>query len=208
VKPAVFDIGIQLSTLVPKLRDDTTSDNKLGEEYNPPNSKIQEIFKYAQNVYFKNIWMRGIMWNQKDVPSGLVDCEQNDSSEETEYCIRDSLQRIIAPHITIATPSIFGLRHEYIQYDLWEISVFLTQHTFLISLLNEAFTEIQAHFPSSKVYLKISRDHESTKSYEELVALIETDLSVDEAIKQLDEFDENWWDNNIDLAQDLLVIRI
>jgi len=106
------------------------------------------------------------------------------------------------------TFTITNLRSEYILTNETEITLFLSKHSFLIPLLNEAYAQIQTYFPQSKVYLKISRDHESTEPFEELVAIINTDLSVEDTMRQLDEFDENWWDDNIDRAKDLLIIMV
>ncbi|NQU04587.1 MAG: hypothetical protein HQ568_00730 [Calditrichaeota bacterium] len=208
MKPAVLDPKVLLSSLIPHIPDDTTSDKRFVEKYYPPSSKLQGLYKFIQIVYNNDLAAYGSNGNVRNAVSEWLDYEHPDSNEGTEYRFRDPSQSINANTKMLATPAILGLRLEYIQHGLWDVSEFLNKHPLLISILNEAYDHIQKYFPSSKVHLKISRDYDSTELFEELVAIIETDLSVKDTMIQLDEFDENWWDDNIDRAQDLLVIRV
>ncbi len=180
-----------ISIMRPKVPDTTIYDDSIGIDHPviPLNQhRLPELVEELSKISVKEI--------------GL------DSSEETLYVNPDPSRSINVNNEMLATPSIFGLRLEYIYHGIWDISGFLNKHLFLISILNEAYMHIKIYFPKSKVHLKISRDHDSTELYEELVAIIETDLSIKDTMKQLDEFDENWWDDNIDRAQDLLVIMV
>jgi len=109
---------------------------------------------------------------------------------------------------TITEQNISSLESKFVFTNELEINRFLSVHSFLITILREAYNQIQVYFPNSKVYLKISGDHESIEPYEELVAIIATDLSVKECMQQLDEFDKNWWNKNINRANDLLTIMV
>jgi len=123
--------------------------------------------------------------------------------------LEDSYITLPQPEL-IALPAldISSVRNNYILHNEGVIVNFLLKSTFLIPLLDEACAQIQKYFESARVHLKVSRDHDSTEPFEELVAIIETDLSVKDTMRQLDEFDKNWWYGNIDRAEDLLIIRV
>jgi len=119
------------------------------------------------------------------------------------YIISPQPELIALPELDLSS-----VRNNYIIHNEEEIVNFLSKSTFLIPLLEEACMQVKKYFKSARVHLKVSHDHDSTEPFEELVAIIDTDLSVKDTIRQLDEFDANWWYDNIDRAQDLLIIRV
>jgi len=178
--------------------------------------------RYAPNAFNKAVseWFKGKIPSYRDEEtqypilyssqSDYVICiARADSYNMGKGDIQNWTDYAISAFMGIqATFSMPCLRSEYIATNETEITLFLSKHLFLIPLLNEAYVQIQTYFPHSKIYLKISRDHDSTEPFEELVAIINTDLSVKDTMRQLDEFDDNWWYDNIDRARDLLIIRV
>lgn len=74
-----------------------------------------------------------------------------------------------------------------------EVSRFLQAHPFLVPLLLEAYGEIDQYFgPSPDVVLEVITDPESEND-RELFALVQTELSPDDALHRLDRFDQEWW---------------
>lgn len=89
-----------------------------------------------------------------------------------------------------------------------EVSLFLKKYPFLVTVLTEAHRNIMKYFPNNPpVYLAVSTDPEGLED-DQLVASIATDLDVEEAADALDAFDEQWWFNSSNLAQDKLGITV
>jgi dTDP-4-amino-4,6-dideoxygalactose transaminase len=66
-----------------------------------------------------------------------------------------------------------------------EIREFLKNNRYLISLVSEAYQELQRFFPRSPVSMKIHQN--------EMVVAVKTSLSPEDADEMLDNFDEEWW---------------
>jgi len=78
-----------------------------------------------------------------------------------------------------------------------EVLGFLDRHSFLVSLLLEAYNKIRNHFPHSQVFLEVISDPE-VEGVEELFAYILTSLPIDEALARLDSLDEEWFLDQLD----------
>lgn len=77
--------------------------------------------------------------------------------------------------------------------NILDVNRFLQNHANLIDVILEAYLQIRKYFPAEKLRLKLFSDPESPQ-WEKLVLSIFTNPeSVDEALNQLEEFDENWW---------------
>lgn len=81
-----------------------------------------------------------------------------------------------------------------------EVKHFLREDPFLVQLLIDTFSKIEAHFPDSQVFLEVATDYEAFDYYSniiggdrELVASIATHVSPKEAMKSLNEFYDDWW---------------
>jgi hypothetical protein len=83
------------------------------------------------------------------------------------------------------------------------VSNFLQAHQELISLLDEAYQELRKYFSSEDFKLELVADPEIGDD-RQLFVYIFTALSVTDALKQFDEFDEKWWLDKIDRANGLL----
>ena len=73
-----------------------------------------------------------------------------------------------------------------------EIREFLRNNILLGPIVAEAYGKLQKLFPYSTIIMEVVQD--------ELVISIETTLSPEEAIEQLDRFDDEWW---LDIASSL-----
>jgi hypothetical protein len=74
-----------------------------------------------------------------------------------------------------------------------EVSEFLEAHPFLVPLLVEAHDRIGEYFePQPEVVLEAVTDPEADDD-RQLVAYLQTQFGVDEALARLDRLDENWW---------------
>lgn len=70
---------------------------------------------------------------------------------------------------------------------------FLADHPDLLPLLDALVPEaVHPLGPGVSFALELYRDSEAI-AYDELVAIIRTDLPTDEAVRQLANFDDGWW---------------
>lgn len=88
-----------------------------------------------------------------------------------------------------------------------EVLWFLGRYPFLVPLVLEAYSKIGDYFPLSQVFLEVFTDPEGIDE-DQLVMFIATDLTPDEAVSRLDEFDEDWWLDALDQAQGKLCINV
>jgi hypothetical protein len=94
----------------------------------------------------------------------------------------------------------YSLRHSR------KVQKFLEENFFLVPLLIEARHYISKYFPASATFLDVETDpEEKTK---QLVALIATNLSPDDAYRQLKQLDEDWWLGALSQAQMKLCISV
>jgi hypothetical protein len=91
----------------------------------------------------------------------------------------------------------------YISIEPSSVSNFLQAHQELISLLNEAYKELRKHFSSEDLKLELVTDPEIAED-RQLFVYIFTSISVTDALRKLDEFDEQWWLEQVDRANGLL----
>lgn len=80
---------------------------------------------------------------------------------------------------------------------------FLQEHQELVALLNESYNEIRKYFPSEDLKLQLVSDREIAED-QQLFVYINTSTSVVDALKKLDEFDNHWWLERIDMVNGLL----
>jgi hypothetical protein len=73
-----------------------------------------------------------------------------------------------------------------------DVRRFLENNEFLIPLVFSTFLNIKKYFSCSKVTLDVETDYEYP-SHRELAAHVVTSLSLEEALQQLEEFDDHWW---------------
>jgi hypothetical protein len=83
------------------------------------------------------------------------------------------------------------------------VGSFIQEHKELVSLLTEAFKELRKYFPTEDFKLQLVSDPEIAGE-QQLFVYISTSLSVTDALKKLDKFDEKWWLDRIDRANGLL----
>lgn len=80
-----------------------------------------------------------------------------------------------------------------------EVEDFLEKNPFLIPLLSATYQNIRKFFSYSKVTLDVEIDDEY--GTESLAAHVVTSLPLEEAYKQLKQFDWQWWLNVLDQAK-------
>jgi hypothetical protein len=83
------------------------------------------------------------------------------------------------------------------------VGIFLQEHQEIVSLLNDAYKEVRKYFASEDLKLDLVSDPEIAGD-KQLFAYIFTALPVIDALKKLDEFDEQWWLDRVDRANGLL----
>lgn len=88
-----------------------------------------------------------------------------------------------------------------------EVYQFLEMNSFLISLLEDAYTHIRQYFPSSNLSLEVVSDSEAMDE-QQLVAFIAVKQNLEEASEALDHLDQDWWLDAIEMAQDKLCITL
>jgi hypothetical protein len=88
-----------------------------------------------------------------------------------------------------------------------EVQDFLEKNSFLIPLVSATYENIRKYFSSySKVTLDLETDPED--GTESLAAHVVTDLPLEEAYKQLKQFDWQWWLNVLDQAQSKFYVNL
>lgn len=75
---------------------------------------------------------------------------------------------------------------------LMDIERFLDKHKDIANLILEAYTKIQDFFTSEILLLELISDI-SVEGGEELFVYIQTHLSVEEAVEKMNDFDEQWF---------------
>lgn len=83
-----------------------------------------------------------------------------------------------------------------------ELLWFIHKHETITSLVLEAFDEIQKYFTTEVIELKVELDPDTNES-QSLSAYILTSISAKEALKRLDDFDEEWFLDNLDRTDGL-----
>lgn len=101
---------------------------------------------------------------------------------------------------------IESLKRFYVFREPTEVLEFLEKHPFLVPLLLEAPARIRQYFPDSPLFLQYVPDPESDD--EKLVAYIATNLAPEEAIDTLEQFDDNWWVDVEERAQDKMFFNL
>ena len=90
------------------------------------------------------------------------------------------------------------IENHYTVKDRDEVFAFLRENSSLGDLLIEEHGHIRQYFPTSSYHLELYSDPEF--DHDALVVLIETELTVDEAMNKLELFDQNCWLDNIEKA--------
>ncbi len=109
---------------------------------------------------------------------------------------------------TRTSKSILGLLTQLYHIDNpIEVFSFLESYPFLVSLLVEAFVEIERFFSSFVGYLEMHTDPDYS-SERQIILSIVTVLSVEQAQKQLAQFDEHWWLDELERAKGKLCIML
>ncbi len=115
-------------------------------------------------------------------------------------------ENLASSHAAVSL-QIERLRKRYEFRDKEEVSGFIKANPQLEPLLFEALEPITAVFPASQLYLEIYHNPEYQDS-NQLVINIATELSVKEALKELDKIDRGWWGSNINRADGKLSINL
>jgi hypothetical protein len=95
------------------------------------------------------------------------------------------------------------LQNGYILLKPSSVGNFLQENKELVSLLNEAYQELRKYFSTEDFKLELVTDAEIAGE-KQLFVYVFTSLSVTDALKKFDEFDECWWLNRIARANGLL----
>jgi hypothetical protein len=88
-----------------------------------------------------------------------------------------------------------------------EVSYFLRENPFLVTLILEARSEIGKQFPDSQLFLEVLSDTEGIDP-DRLYLYISTDLPPTEARPRLKALDNDWWLAALNRAQGKLCISL
>lgn len=87
------------------------------------------------------------------------------------------------------------------------ISEFLSDKLSVIHLLKDVYKKIREYFPNENLFLEVLYDFE-VPNEKELVIFIQTNLTVDEAIDKLKQFDEEWTFKSLQSLKENLCINL
>jgi hypothetical protein len=96
-------------------------------------------------------------------------------------------------------------KYDYVLRREDRVEKFIAHNPFLVELIGEAYSELRKVFKTETLYLEIYRDRDGSQ-YDQLQISIGTKKDPIDANRQLDEFDHNWWLDNIERSQDKLAI--
>jgi hypothetical protein len=77
--------------------------------------------------------------------------------------------------------------------NMLDVNIFLQNHSNLIDIILEAHPQLRKYFPTEKLRLKLFSNPESSQWEKLVLSICASPESVDEALNQLEKFDENWW---------------
>ena len=89
--------------------------------------------------------------------------------------------------------------------DRQQVHAYLARHSHLVPLLVDAAAAIRRYFPQDDTLRLEVIDDAETKT-EQLYAIVRTSLPSDEAERQLDRLDEEWWLDAVERASGELTI--
>lgn len=116
-------------------------------------------------------------------------------------------QEKLASSSSAVSLQIERLRKRYEFRDKDEIAGFIEANPQIETLLFEALEPITTVFPTSQLFLEVYHNPEYQDS-NQLIINIATELSVKEALKELDKIDRGWWGSNINRAEGKLSIDL
>ena len=108
----------------------------------------------------------------------------------------------------IATETTSGVERLYHMEHKVEVRRFLRKHPQVLAVLLEAYPHLQKHFGASPdVLLEVVADAEAEQS-EMLFAYVLTALPAKQALERLDQFDEDWFLDQLDRVGDLFCFNL
>ena len=99
------------------------------------------------------------------------------------------------------------LETQYRINDRDRIESFLRENVFLLDLLGQIYTKTEKYICFSKIFLEVVADPESEND-KQLVVSVLPDMDPVEADKRLDQFDDEWWLDQIDQTKGKLCITL
>jgi uncharacterized protein (DUF1810 family) len=115
---------------------------------------------------------------------------------------------VLEPEVGACDPEVESLERLYAFRKREEVVQYLARHRFLGPLLREAHGKIAEYFgPSPEVVLEVVTDPEAEDD-RELFAFIRTPLPPEEALRELERLDQEWWLGEADQADGKLCIHV
>lgn len=127
------------------------------------------------------------------------------TSKINKYDIKYDIKRKVFQDLGNDNDLLFlmsRLKRKYTVANFSKLLKFLSNNQSLFELLFEAHGEIKKYFPLEEIVLEVVLDPE-IDSHEGIFAYILTSLPVAEALRKLDEFDEEWFLNQLDRTNGL-----
>jgi hypothetical protein len=97
---------------------------------------------------------------------------------------------------------LYALKKSYNMPNSSDVAIFLDRHLNLVDFLLESAKQIRIYFPSEELSLEVVSDPE-TAGNEELFVYILTSLPAKDALEKLNEFDDQWFLDQLDLTDGL-----
>jgi hypothetical protein len=154
------------------------------------------IISYIERQFINNIWpyQTGELYDPSEVycrPVGIqqevlmefIRRHEKISKNLSEFSGAKSVERKI---------KMLGESYSFRRPE--DVYALLHEDASLVDITHEAYIKIRKYFASDDLFMEAFSDPNAPNSKELLIS-IATDLSPDEAIKNLDAFDEDWWLN-------------
>ncbi len=153
--------------------------------WNLPGGESRE---WAQKFFLLRVrWLRSLERGELSRP--LLSQSEVDELAELQIYSRKRLQ------------SLYSIKEFQV------VDFFLNHYPFLVQILIEAYDALRKFFPEDKLRLEYRIDPEVSDD-EKLLLYVETRAPVEETLEQLDEFEEEWWIDNLSRADNKLLIDV
>lgn len=178
--PAINKVVIFLSQFVPESKSQIQC-----LAWNLPGGETKE---WTQKLFLLRVrWLRSL--ERGEISRPLLSQSEVDELAELQVYSRDRLR------------SLYSIEK------LKVVDFFLTLNSFLVKLLFEACTVLRRFFPEEILSL-VHRIDPEVSNDEKLLLYVKTRSPVKETLELLDEFEEVWWIDNLNRANNKLLIDI
>lgn len=186
--------------------------------------ELQRNAQYDRQSLQERVWRKdrtaSLIYQQNLNQSSIVKARRRNPRSDSEIVLKKATKRrdVISQQAIIETNSLLyaeaSLKHpkqaledHFSLREGAELRQFIEANPFLLDLLLESQSNISNYFPKSELALQVITNPEGVDD-RQLVLFIITNLSPEDALAKLQQFDDAWWVDALDRAQGKLCITL